>query len=123
MGNKEILEKAIKKAIEGGWKGVRSADYGDGAPFYYPCEELLKWAWDDIQGLFHDGVYEDYESVNVEAIIFSHDFAKVLWGCELIQPFYELYILEEPYRIPAWQFHLQQMVIAEYPIKYLGENL
>jgi hypothetical protein len=26
-------------------------------------------------------------------------------------------------RHPGWQFHLQQMVIANDPIKYLGEHL
>lgn len=46
-------------------------------------------------------------------VIFNHDFAKALRGEKKI-----IVGMIEP-----WKYHLQQMVIADDPIKYLGENL
>lgn len=112
MTNQQILEKAIKKAIDGGWK----RDY------------RVKYSF-----VTKDTSVDDWDTY--APIIFSHDFAKALWG-------------EEPKRIIQWvtaedgvinmddgkvkltgqmlynyKFHLQQMVISDDPIKYLGEHL
>ena len=68
-----------------------------------------------------DGGWE--RNLNYEALIngtsyfnvFDHDFAKALWGEEdipLPQPHDNLSQLN-------WAYHLQQMVLAEDPIKYL----
>ncbi len=131
MTNQQILERAIHKAIDGGWKGVRSS-YGTGTSFYYPREELLEWQWNETGRIFHDGEYEDYESVNVEAIIFDHDFAKALWGeyemrvrkAVTTQSEETMYPVLRPRVVNmGWRHHLQQMVLAEDPIKYLGENI
>ena len=130
MTNKEILEKAIKKAIYGGF----DAELKDG------------WV---ASGNLHartDGK-APYD------IIFSHQFAKALWGEELgitlsegqvdtplnpekewtrykdyannanIKNWKDLYLNAWQFWMPLWAFHLQQMVIAEDPIKYLGENI
>lgn len=45
------------------------------------------------------------------------ELAKAMWG--------EGYALggHEVLRYPAWQYHLQQMVIAENPLEYLKENM
>ena len=49
-------------------------------------------------------------------LIFSHDFAKSFWyGEESFQ------IGAESYR--AWQYHLQQMILEEEPLKYLEKFL
>lgn len=87
MSNQEILEKAIQKAIDGGWHG---------------CCSTTK------RIIMHNEPF---------SIIFNHDFAKALWGKE-----------DRQFRsiggwTQAWKYHLQQMVIAEEPIKYLGENI
>lgn len=95
MKDKEILEKAIQKARARGWTNK---------------ERWIESGWEpnDIEQGIH------------LPLIFNHDFAKALWskqcknaggdhgteGC-----------------IPWWRYNLQQMVIADDPIKYLGEHL
>lgn len=43
---------------------------------------------------------------SVEKLIFNHEFARALWGERELA-----------------MFHLQQMVIKDDPIKYLGKNI
>ena len=53
-------------------------------------------------------------------LIFNHDFAKALWpdkGTKLFRSG------DDPEYVPDWQYHLQQMVIADDPIKYLEANI
>ena len=105
MSNRAILEKAIKKAIDGGWD---VPDLEDRWPTY-------------VSNLLRDGV--------VEALIFNHNFAKSLWGRDLVIVKYTL--LTDPPKIAKsgqdmmqrYQYHLQQMVVSEDPIKYLGANI
>lgn len=133
MTNKEILEKAIKLAIDGGLGWTNPVvDTGD---------EL---------GSIHSGLmcrFND-ELMNVESVIFNHDFAKALWGEEhkpfaliwarlsdkdALLPYFNPTVPKddpkqvmwavENHQILAWQWHLQRMVVAEDPIKYLGDNL
>lgn len=123
MSNQEILEKAIQKAIDGGFEykniSVNDNDYGD---WFFQIGAPAKNM---------DGIWYSREN-NIEKLIFNHDFAKALWGeerdlkdvqytlelgdGEVTTPIYRL-------NIPLWRWHLQQMVIAEDPIKYLGDNL
>lgn len=60
-----------------------------------------------------------------DQILFNHNFAKALWG--ETKDFVELGKTFESgvvtVAIDGWQYHLQQMVIAEDPIEYLGENM
>jgi hypothetical protein len=114
MSNQEILERAIQKAIEGGWGAYNPSD--------------RTWAVEDIEHWFQFGKYASSQSKdhNYLLFLFSHDFAKALWG--------EKKILKEEV-MPGkgvrtwysqqydWKQHLQQMVIAEDPIKYLGDNI
>jgi hypothetical protein len=108
MSNQEILEKAIQKAIEGGWLPL-------GRDPEHPAF---------ISGLTLEEVDKCY--------ILSKGFAKALWGdgtnnikvnddgtLSPIDP-------TKPTKFTTlldYKDHLQQMVIAEDPIKYLGENL
>lgn len=99
----EILTKAIQKAVAGGWTNHNGR----------PVEDLMTFA----------------EGTDA-CFIFDHEFAKALWGEETCtcgmgdgklvheQGCPALYSNE-----PHWQFRLQQMVIADDPIKYLGENI
>ena len=105
MTNQQILEHAIQKAVDGGWSppSLLKALYANpSAPFY------------------------SMEGQHVEMIrgmITSHDFAKALWGEDLVLGFKGNSLGQTyQYHEPAWIHHLQQMVIAEDPIKYLGEN-
>jgi len=107
--NKEILEQAITKAIAGGWI----------SPL------IPEWS---VAQIVKGGEYD----------IFDHDFAKALWGVDrfakAIEGVYDgnwIISTEEAEEstdktwlqiIPLWQYHLQQMVIADNPIQYLKEN-
>lgn len=130
--DKQILEKAIQKAIDGGWnlKTWPSERYW---PNYLSDEHLVRHA------------AETLNDMRLEHLIFNHDFAKALWGENRKPPEsedidenntklglyaargggYEGYgdYVELEFTGDAWQYHLQNMVIADNPIKYLGENL
>ena len=79
-----------------------------------------------------------------EHIIFSHNFAKAFWGEEETytsmkyteikgedkdiihvrtgrKTVYQLEFPENP--IPAWQYHLQQLVLEESPLDYIKKFL
>jgi hypothetical protein len=58
---------------------------------------------------------EVYESP--EQLIFNHDFARALWGKEAPNHYCQVN------GIDMWQYHLQQMVIANDPISYLDEHV
>lgn len=122
LNNQQILTKAIEKAIAGGWtcfnyatlhnnhKGNYEVDYDTGH---------LRLSFWNI------GKTREYDSVDFEIseyeIIFNQEFAKALWGVEWPDgPGGRGYIGEPT---PRWHHFLQEMVIADDPIKYLGENL
>lgn len=129
MTNKEILEKAIQKAIDGGWH----------VPFSKGWLERALEVTDFNQPYYERAHYSDFP---LEAVIFNHDFAKALWG-EVHEPDYSEFEYHEEYKVydgnryymtindqrvwdsrcTGWQYHLQQMVISEDPIKYLEENI
>jgi len=124
--NKEILKKAIEKALANGWmfdlKWENASISNIQYPNYYMGEIILDYEGDEGVALaLHKSVYE---------VIFSHDFAKAFWGEDQTMviidnegdwyptndlgpcKFYEIRLIE-------WQYHLQQMVIEENPINYL----
>lgn len=91
QNKQQILEKAIQKAIDGGYD---------------------KQYAQEILDLLDEGA--DHEAF-VRGVVFHQEFAKALWSG--IRP-------ENGFgQVEDWQYHLKQMVIAEDPIKYLGENL
>ena len=102
MKNEEILRKAIEKAIKNGFR------------WNHPLG--LSWSLWAI-------------SRDIYTVIFSHDFAKAFFG-EEIKSLYKTSemrkALNEEILIckkPAWQLHLQQMVLEEEPLKYLEKFL
>jgi len=117
----KILEKAIEKAIDGGWKFKKYM-------FDYSYPNFKKtWTGDIILATHEKG---RAESVNYIEILFNHDFAKALWGEPKASVSIAIggsYVIPTEKPIQAgnfgWQYHLQQMVIADDPIKYLGANL
>lgn len=118
MTNQQILTKAIQKAIDGGWNLYK----------FMECEgEPTQWRVHDngvlevpfVRGGGNMKVLHDY--------LFDPKFAQALWGQEEAgtEDFYspkhnELSGSSWP---KMWQYHLQQMVVADNRIKYLGENL
>ena len=115
MTNKEILEKAVQKAIDGGWNPPKWVVWavvgGEGIePYTFETgDEGYSVGWHD---------YDEF--VSLKDIIFNHDFAKALWGNEMIECYHAK---DVKCRMTAWAYHLQQMVIADDPIEYLGENI
>ena len=110
MNNQEILEKAIQKAIDGGFPQA-----GDLLPF-----ELVK----NRVGTYL--IHSERDGwASVEGLIFNHDFAKAIWGEQKIDKVVKDEAGIKTYYGPhsGWQYHLQQMVIADDPIKYLGDNI
>jgi hypothetical protein len=104
MTNQQILEKAIQKAIDNGWQVPRSLSFMSNKEFLYYLDDVtnpttLKWL-----------------KFKCNELLFNHDFAKALWGEETS-------IAISGGTMFAWAYHLQQMVIADDPIKYLGENI
>jgi hypothetical protein len=104
MTNQEILTKAIQKAIDNGFKPTKFA-----------------WIPEDYQALLDWWLEGD----KYKAVIFDHDFAKTLWDEQsdtLIVQNNSLNV-KQVIDMNGWRYHLQQMVIAEDPIAYLGENI
>lgn len=117
MSESKILEAAIQKAIDNGWEAlplVGAEEWGEfsRAEKEYVCNNLID-------------IGRNKKSQGYPIIIFGHDFAKALWGEELIK--IDDIITEignkYPYMQIAFEYRLQQMVIADDPIKYLGANL
>ena len=121
MKNKEILKKAIEKAIKND-----------------PSMELLKVDLEDETEMY------ELKSLGQYWWIFYHEFAKAFWGEREIRiPDGETMILNEKKRsfkliseidnspktiqhsknMFEWEYHLQQMVLEEDPIKYLEKFL
>jgi hypothetical protein len=104
MSNKQILEKAIQKAIDGGWE--------------LKFHGSTLWNARELSNYIVEFPYQH----PIEALIFNHDFAKALWGEDTLSPEYgDMEKLSAPDLL--WQFHLQNMVISDDPIKYLGDNI
>lgn len=102
--NQEILEKAIRKATNRGWSG--NLDYSkvhDTTWIVYGNSHTLLDGSVPTEVLYHP----------------SHSFAKAFFGDE---PYYRFDgdSLDTPRQ---WQYHLQQMVVSDDPIKYLGDNI
>lgn len=133
MTNQQILEKAITKAIDGGWlpyfagfdkqmnaKTIRFI-ISEGAQDVVRFDVVTKGRIYGVSGY----------SLDIATIIFNHDFAMALWGAgntvripEFDDEDFDHYLGHEMHEgNEAWQFYLQQMVIAEDPIQYLGDNL
>jgi len=103
MSDQEVLTKCIELAIEGGWRGdllgIKLESQDDG---------LVRVYWDGVEWSIKD-------------VIYNHEFAKALWGEEIM---YGVAFEPDPNGETKdygdmWQFHLQQMVIAPDPIDYL----
>jgi hypothetical protein len=95
MTHKEILEKAVQKATDNGWR------------YTYKGNITEKAYWDK---------YPDYLELNLgNILLWDKKFAKALWPDRTTSGTFKL--------LKVWEKHLMNMVIAEDPIKYLGDNL
>lgn len=97
MSHEEILRKAYQMALDHGLGDSQIVEKIGGGFLYTQDNEYYR-------------------------VIFNHDFAKALWGDNEVIVYSDTYEDIHEY-LPNWQYHLQQMVIANDPIKYLGENI
>jgi predicted restriction endonuclease len=112
MTNEEILKKAIEKALHNNWEQM--------LPF------VPTWALEQAnEDRLTQHIIKTYGK---RSIIFSHDFAKAIWGkyeprCRACGSNPASFDITQQHQhtdfIPAWQYHLQQMVLEEKPLKYL----
>lgn len=128
MTRQEILTEALKKAIKNGFDIL----HGD--------DKLVKWrvigGLDIYLSIFNHhkdiSVFITYErKYKTEEIIFSHPFAKAFWGNKnwYMTDAGHWYEQDEDYRegdfypdeLEAWEYHLQQMVLKEDPLRYLEQ--
>lgn len=97
MTNEEILKKAIEKAIKNG--------------FNFSGER-------DDQECFTIDLWLDTHMDMYYSLIFDHGFAKAFWKDEESPKLCAGNHLGE-----AWQYHLQEIVLEEEPLKYLKKFL
>lgn len=106
MTNEEIIKMAIEKAVENG--------YTD------PCLTTLSHEA-KVAHLFFDARRYPCE------LIFSHSFAKAFWGEQLEERHFLVIRMSlkipKDGLVPAWQYHITQMVLEEDPVKYLEQFL
>jgi len=125
MNNQAILTKAIQKAIDGGWN--KFGEFGGwGLRFFDDSVQPRFVFMQEFTNPEATGVNYS-QQFTVSDLLSNHDFAKALWGEKHIHngEYAPLGTLGTPAPIMqvAWQYHLQQMVIADDPIKYLGEHI
>lgn len=91
MTDEQILKKAVEKACKNGFVCVES------------MPPIL------MSKLIEDNLYY--------SVIFSHDFARALWGGD------DLTINLIVKDVPIWQYNLMKMVKEKEPIRYLEKFL
>ena len=99
MTNKEILQKAIEKAVGNGWEN---------------SYRFTRKSWHYL-----------LEGNNYYKIIFSHDFAKAFWGYEWKEGDQATTRIDEMLSPmpPRWKYYIKEMVLEKYPLQYLKKFL
>lgn len=149
MSDEDILSKAVGQAIAGGWDCMSYCGYRSGFELPDPVVAVMAEIRELDGGV--ETYTNRLDTPSVYGLIFNHPFAKALWGEDPIDPhgppigtmIHSLdiesgdsetfpyteddratdFLLNPGMFHPAWCHHLQQMVIADDPIKYLGEHL
>jgi hypothetical protein len=126
LSDKEVLQKAIEKALDKGWK----KSYREGRVYdewkYFMINDSQFKANDYYISFPKTSAFE--YGMSFMDIIFSNDFAKAFWGEEIAHytsvdvmrgyhPKIRLY--QERWEVEEYKYHLQQMVLEENPINYL----
>jgi hypothetical protein len=126
--HQETLTRALDRAIANGWEYryyiFNPSEYG-------LLNDIKDWDFETIYLSKDKKAHIVYPHTEY-TLIFWHSFAKALWGEELIHYLNGSWNQDDnpsisssrtPFVYPMWQYHLKQMVIADDPIKYLGENI
>lgn len=117
LSDKEVLEKAIQKAIDGGWK-----------PF---AEEIESWfCWKASLSSAFTRLHRKDFTYSLYDLLFDKEFAKAVWGdsldkdggCKVHHKIHQFSVYEDDYIDPA-DYHLMEMVIAPNIFDYLREHI
>lgn len=96
------LEALVKRAIEKGWSPSMDAS--------------RPWTVEDVLGWYNMlTISRAWDEDNWKKFIFSHDFARALFGEEMVAKKYPMC----EHSKPAYQYNLQQAVISDDPIDYM----
>ena len=124
MTHKEILEKALDIAFANGY-----------APTWAEQGNIFRYR-KDLAGTPLGDLNEVKNYLDVADVIYDKEFAQALWGDDDDE--YRCVVCGTKFKheddcpfaktlkshwISPVQYHLQQMVIADDPIQYLGENI
>lgn len=106
MTDKEILQRAIERAVINGYlkTGVTIEFY---KPLTKVCSNEAHWY---------------YETDSYYQLIFSHNFAKAFWSDKMLS-IGNCSVHHGAWVGKEWEYHLQQMVIEKEPLKYLEKFL
>lgn len=98
MTDREILVKAMTEAVKNGFGWID----------FFSAQGLLHY-----KGLIEEIAEQLVRNKTWGILIFNHKFAQALWG----------FIGDDKTNINNWHYHLQKMVVAEKPLKYLGDHI
>ena len=118
MGNRDIVHKAVHKALEN--------DYKIDSRLILEFRDSFEG-----EGMFHFRLKFGNGQRQVELshndIIFSHAFAKAFWGEKIMETGclkrYKGLDEPAPWLEREYRFHLQQMALKVEPVKYLEKFL
>lgn len=124
MDKAEILTKAIEKAVDNGWNlGNDIYRYKVIKPFGKTL--YLSVLFKHPQQVSFDAYEIEETKWSINDIAYNKQFAKAFWGEGLfdLEEFQKArhFIYTEKTPIYKWQYHLQQMVLKEDPVQYLGQ--
>lgn len=118
MTNQETLEKAIRQAVGNGWKPMMwvSLKEQKEATAWLVTSHTIRWSVSGNYPKFSEDAFR---------LIFDHNFAKALWGesTDVLIVQNNSLNLKQVIDMNGWRYHLQRMVIADDPIKYLESVL
>ena len=127
MTDKEILQKAIKKAEKNGYlipiflseifKGIE--DKSRNLYYTWRISKIEVFLYFDNSGR----VEEESLILSVNDIIFSHDFCKAFWGEKFTKNDRDIYGNTCDLYFYRWQLHLTSLVLEQEPLKYLERFL
>lgn len=104
MTHEQILTKTVERVVANGWAAYQEVDK-------YPANVTWNYAGSlSIKVYAKSGALLKSDQIS----LFDHDFAKALWGSPDGWSYDGL---------ERWEYHLQEMAVADDPIKYLGEHL
>lgn len=127
LTNKEILTKAILKAENNGWENPYGTDLFTNYNYIYN-DKIIHIEWDIKNTIIinNEPIDEQFQTLSIFEIIFSHSFAKAFWGDNIWDIDTKEWVPSDKvveYRLRKWQRHLQQMVLSPEPLLYLKDYI